>query len=424
MLQDPLLTEAAVSASRLNSRLSGLAAFGARPDGGVDRQALCPQELAARRWLVEPFLARRGYQIAVDDAANVFVRRQGRDAQAPCVLVGSHIDTQPAGGRYDGAFGVCAGLEALDALDAANAVTRSPVEVVIWNNEEGVRFSPGLTGSGVFTHPERLAGLAALIASDGQTMQDACRQACCDMDAFVAGYGKQLAKRPLGAGVQTYLEAHIEQGPILERLKIPVGCVTGIQAVRWLSVSVRGQSAHAGTTPLSVRDDAMVKAVELAAGILALARDGDDDLRLTIGRWQASPNSINTIANAVSFTVDIRHPDAARVDDISRQINEFLPNGASVEVIFTRPATHFDERIIRAIEARSSALGIPSTRLISGAFHDALNLADLCPTAMIFSPSRRGVSHHPDEFTASEDLYQCTRVLTGCVSALADTVPD
>ncbi|MCG8708022.1 M20 family metallo-hydrolase [Brenneria sp. 4F2] len=424
MLQDSLLTEAAVSASRLNSRLSGLAEFGARPDGGVDRLALCPQELAARRWLVAPFLARRDYQLAVDDAANLFIRRAGSEARAPCVLAGSHIDTQPAGGRYDGAFGVCAGLEMLDALDAAAVVTRAPIEVVIWNNEEGVRFSPGLTGSGVFSHPARLAELDAIADSDGQRMSDACRQACCDMESFVADHGERLARRPLGVGVQAYLEAHIEQGPILERLQTPVGCVTGIQAVRWLSIAVRGQSAHAGTTPLSARDDAMAKAVQLAGEILALARSGDEELRLTIGRWQASPNAINTIANAVSFTVDMRHPDAARLDDVSRQIEAFLPVGASAEVIFASPTVLFDDRIIRMIETHSAALGAASTRLISGAFHDALNLATLCPTGMIFSPSRAGISHHPDEFTASEDLYQCARVLTRCVSALAGLVVD
>lgn len=411
----------AVSSSRLAQRLADLASFGARADGGVDRQALCAAECDARRWLVAPFLKRDGYHIGMDAAANLFIRRLGLSEDESPLLFGSHIDTQPAGGRFDGAFGVCAALEVFEALDDSNTTTQCSLEAVIWNNEEGVRFSPGLTGSRLFTHPQQFAEVMACVGSDGQLLKDECHHAYQDMDVFLNEKGHSLVEYPLGRPVTAYLEAHIEQGPILEDKGLSVGCVTAIQASRWYAVTVSGKSAHAGTTPMYARQDAMAKAINLAAQMLSCAeQQNDPDLRFTIGRWSTVPNAINTIANEVCFSIDMRHPDEHALSRVFHCLEPLLSgDDVSIQCLFSEPTQPFNEELIGVIEHASHALQIDSMRLISGAFHDALNLAGHCPTAMIFAPSREGISHHPDEFSSADDLFRCTQVLAASVQQLS-----
>lgn len=412
----------AVSSLRLAQRLADLASFGARADGGVDRLALCAEECDARRWLVAPFLRRNGYQVGMDAAANLFIRRQGMCPDMPPLLFGSHIDTQPAGGRFDGAFGVCAGLEVLAALDDVNATTQYPLEVVIWNNEEGVRFSPGLTGSFLFTHPEQLADVMAGVGRDGRQLKEECAHAYHDMADFMSKKGGALIERPLGRPMAAYLEAHIEQGPLLEEHGLSVGCVTAIQATRWYAITVKGKSAHAGTTPMHARDDAMAKAVDLASSLLAyIGQQNDPQLRVTIGRWSTMPNAVNTIANEVCFSLDMRHPDEQALNRFLDDLNSvLLRDDVTIECLFDEPAQPFDTSLIGVIETASHALNIESTRLISGAFHDALSLAHHCPTAMLFAPSRDGISHHPDEFSSPDDLFRCTQVLAASIVELSE----
>lgn len=413
----------AVAAASLEARLRGLAVHGGAAGGGVARQALSAPELEARRWLVQPFGQRPGYRVGIDAAANVFVRRDGQDAGLAPVMTGSHIDTQPLGGWLDGAFGVAAGLEVFDALDRLGVRTRRPLDAVMWTNEEGSRFAPGLMGSVSFTAPERLG--AFLDACDGEgtrfeAARDAARE---DFRAEARRQGWIGLDTPLARPVHSYVEAHIEQGPVLEADGLQVGCVVAIQGVRWFRITVPGRSAHAGTTPLAARDDAQAKAVRMAHALLEhAAQCGDERLRVTIGRWECSPGSINTIADRVVFTVDARHPEAAALDAVRALLDATLPAGGRIEVLQDKPTVQFDGALVNLAREACAALQLSHRDMLSGAFHDAMPLAGFCPTGMLFAPSRAGISHHPDEDTPVADLTACTRALAWCLVRLAEPV--
>ncbi|WP_427184167.1 M20 family metallo-hydrolase [Bordetella bronchialis] len=414
----------AVDSGRLQARLEGLAAFGAAVPGthrgGVARQALTAQELLARRWLAAAFGGRPGYAVGIDEAANVYIRRQGSDAGAPPVLTGSHADTQPLGGWLDGAYGVAAGLEVFDALDAAGVRTRRAIETVMWTNEEGSRFAPGLMGSVAYVSPGRLAEFRDASDARGVTFGQACADAREDFATAARTAGWQWFDTPLARPLHAYIEAHIEQGPIMEARGLQVGCVTAIQGVRWFRVTVPGRSAHAGTTPASARDDAQAKAIALAHALLDYGRAQEDErLRLTIGRWQCRPDSINTIADQVIFTVDTRHPDARVLDALQARLQALLPPGATVDTLQHKPTVAFDAGLVALARQACRALGLAHDDMVSGAFHDAMPLAGFCPTAMLFAPSIAGISHHPEEHTGIEDLTACTRALAWCLAELA-----
>lgn len=414
----------AVDDARLQARLEGLAQFGAaqpgQPRGGVARQALTEQERLARRWLAAEFAGRPGYAVGVDAAANVYVRRQGSDAGAPPVMTGSHVDTQPLGGWLDGAYGVAAGLEVFAALDAAGVRTRRAIETVMWTNEEGSRFAPGLMGSLSYVCPDRLAEFQDARDAQGVPFGQACAEARADFAAAAREAGWHWFDTPLARPLHAYIEAHIEQGPILEARGLQVGCVTAIQGVRWFRVTVPGRSAHAGTTPASARDDAQAKAIALAHALLEYGRAQDDEaLRLTIGRWQCRPDSINTIADQVVFTVDTRHPDARVLDALQARLQALLPPGATMDTLQNKPTVTFNGGLTALARQACRALRLTHQDMLSGAFHDAMPLAGFCPTAMLFAPSIAGISHHPEEHTAIEDLAACTRALAWCLTDLA-----
>ena len=405
-----------VDGERLIAMQRKLASFGLLANGGVAREALTTVELDARRWLCSAFDGPQ-YRWSIDDAANLFLRRAGTDDDAAPVMTGSHIDTQPVGGWLDGAYGVIAGLEVMRALDDAGIRTRRPLEVAIWTNEEGSRFNPGAMGSSAFATPHRLDTFLNVCDAAGtsfRTARDAARTAT-------------PAAQPthLGRSVHAYIEAHIEQGPVLEDGGQVLGIVTGIQGVRWFEVEVRGCSAHAGTTPLSARKDALMRAAQLVSAIGTLAETQQDPaLRLTVGRFDVARGSINTIADQVVFTIDLRHPDDTTLDRLETAIHDLIDaNDArcSTEMrsLMRRAPTVFDTRILDVLDAAVVATGEPFGRLGSGAFHDAMFLADICPTAMLFVPSRQGISHHPAEDTAEAELIAGARALAGALTALA-----
>lgn len=410
---------ASVRADRLHACLLGLARFGAAAGGGVARQALTAQELQARRWLAGQFAARPGYAVAIDEAANVFVRRLGSDPALPPVMTGSHADTQPLGGWLDGAFGVAAGLEVFEALDEAGLRTRRNLDVVMWTNEEGSRFAPGLMGSVSYSQPERLADFLDVADAQGIRFARARDEAVADLHQAIREAGWQAFEAPLARPVHAYLEAHIEQGPVLAGQGLPVGCVTAIQGVRWYRVTVPGRSAHAGTTPLGARDDAQAKAIGLAHALLEYAQGADPDLRVTIGRWACQPDSVNTIANEVVFTIDARHPRAAELDGFDAFLRARLPAGGCVSMLQDKPTVAFDAALVDMARHACASLGLAHRDMVSGAFHDAMPMAGFCPTAMLFAPSTAGVSHHPDEDTPIADLAACTRALAWCLAELA-----
>ncbi len=405
-----------VSASRLIERVSRLAQFGARPDGGVNRQALTDSELQARRFLAE-YARALGCTAFQDAAGNLFFRREGTDGDAP-VLTGSHIDTQPAGGKLDGAYGVCAGLEVLAALHDMGARTRRPVEVVVWSNEEGCRFAPGSMGSAAFVDPARLPEFRAALDAQGVSYGE-----CVDrMQRELA----DIPLRELQLGTHAFIEAHIEQGPVLEQATVPIGAVRGIQGVRWYRVRALGQAAHAGTTPLEHRRDALRALADLAGRAYAFA-ERTRSLRLTIGTLQLAPGSINTIPGEATLTIDARHPEASALDACEALLSGFcaVPRHGC-EVRFTQtmalPTTWFDDAVRASIREAADRLGLASMEMLSGAFHDSVHLAGHCPTGMLFVPSRAGLSHNPEEHTDAEHLVAGARVLAAVVARHAELV--
>ena len=404
------MTALAVSSTRLQGLLDTLASFGPGANGGMNRQALSEEDLQARAWLIDE--ARKlGCTVWTDACANLFLRREGRE-NLPPVMTGSHIDTQPTGGTLDGCYGVMAGLECLHALHDADVRTRRPIEVVVWTNEEGSRFSPGAMGSSAYVAPERLATYRNNLDKDGVSVGQAL-----DVHAL------RFADIPLRGKIKThaFVELHIEQGPVLEQATIPLGVVSGIQGVRWYQVRCTGASAHAGTTPHSMRNDAMLQAMDGVRHIDALAETlAGDDKRLTFGRWNVHPNAINTIAGEVTFSIDFRHADPAVLAAFDAQLSTCLPTNAELTSLFSHAPTAFDSKVIEVLEHACDATGLPWQRIRSGAFHDAMYLAEHCPTAMLFVPSRDGISHNPLEFTEPTQLLAGAQALAWSLVALAE----
>jgi N-carbamoyl-L-amino-acid hydrolase len=407
-----------VDAERLIRLQRTLAGFGGRGDGGVAREALTSVELDARRWLVEQVQGPQ-YSWHVDEAANLFLRRAGTEDDLPPVMTGSHIDTQPVGGWLDGAYGVIAGLEVMLALDSADIQTRYPLELAIWTNEEGSRFSPGAMGSSAFSNPELLEQFLGSSDAAGVLFAE-------ERDAAVKAM-PAASPVALGRPVSAYVEAHIEQGPVLEVSGCKLGVVTGIQGVRWFEITITGSSAHAGTTPLDVRRDALMTAARLVAHIGDMAEGLEDPaLRLTVGRFDAAPGAINTIADRVRFTIDLRHPVEAVLDSCEQAIRDLVTRGAGactygVRRLMQRAPTKFADDVVAIVDAAVTASGQPSCRLVSGAFHDAMHMADLCPTAMLFVPSHGGISHNAAEDTDEADLVAGARVLAAVLAELSSS---
>jgi N-carbamoyl-L-amino-acid hydrolase len=402
----------AVNQDRLLESIDTLATFGARDDGGVDRPALGERDIEARRFLIERARA-LGCGVHVDACANLFFRREGDAALAP-VMTGSHIDTQPTGGKLDGCYGVLAGFEVLAALNDANVRTRRPLEVAIWTNEEGTRFSPGAMGSSAFVEPSRMARYADVRDSEGMTLSAALDH---HRSAFPG-----LPQRAQHEVAHAFVELHIEQGPQLEDADVPLAVVSGIQGVRWYALHVQGSAAHAGTTPMPLRRDAMTLAIALRQELDAIAHElGRADTRVTFGRWSIEPNSINTIPSAVSFTIDFRHPEASVLAAFDEHAHAIVQrHGARIEALFTHAPVAFDASVLSCIDGACRALDARALHLTSGAFHDAMYLATHCPSGMIFVPSIDGISHNPAEATDAGHLALGARVLAHCLITLCN----
>ncbi|MEQ1658243.1 M20 family metallo-hydrolase [Curvibacter sp. PAE-UM] len=409
-----------VDSERLRTAIAELARYGGRDDGGVARETLTEIDLQARRYLIERARA-LGCSVAIDDCANLFFRRPGR-SDLPPVLTGSHVDTQPVGGKLDGAYGVVAGLEVLQALQDAGIQTERPVEVVVWTNEEGSRFGPGCMGSSAYVDPAKLAGYRAVRDGSQHSFGEAVDRALQAMP--------DVPRRAMQQPLAGFIELHIEQGPVLETAGVPLGVVTGIQSVRWFRVKVSGVAAHAGTTPMDIRTDAMAACIQMAHRLYAeAARRQASGLRLTLGRWVVGPNSINTIPGEVEFTIDMRCVDEGALAEFDAVMRDILQHHAGrtrvvLEAIFERKPTHFPTAMTALVEeacARTCQLAAKPAplALTSGAFHDAMYLADHCPTAMLFVPSEAGISHNASEQTAHADLVLGAQALAYAVTRMA-----
>ena len=406
----------AVSQERLWQRLMELAEIGATAKGGVNRQALSAEDGAARK-LVSQWAAARGFTAYSDPIGNLFFRRAGTDADADPVVTGSHIDSQPTGGKFDGAYGVLAGLEALEAIEDAGIVTRRPLEFVAWMNEEGGRFQPATMGSGVYTGAMDFDEMLAVRDGDGVSVAD-------DLPASLAAT-PDAGPRDFGTRFAAYIEAHIEQGPRLERENKTIGVVTDIQGCRWFAIEVLGQEAHAGTTPNAARKDALKAALAMIAEMQELMADEEDILRFTIGRLVVAPNSPNTVPARAFFTVDFRHPDLAVLTEKGDRIAEICERHAgdlplSVKETYNVPPITFHEHVVGAVRNAVEGQGLSNMDIVSGALHDAKYMNDICPSAMIFVPCADGISHNEIESATPEDLAAGTRVLAEALVALAN----
>jgi N-carbamoyl-L-amino-acid hydrolase len=402
-----------INAQRLHRHLDEVAAFGRTEKGGVNRQALSAEDRAARAWLVARAEA-RGFVTTTDEIANLFIRRAGGDPSLPAILIGSHLDSQPTGGRYDGALGVIAAFECLEALEDAGIATRHPVEAVAWTNEEGSRFEPGAMGSQIHSGAAVLPDWLDHRDRSGCTLAKALN----DTRMALPHLGRHAVGLPAA-----YVELHIEQGPVLEQDGKTIGVVTGIQGTRWFEIVVEGTAAHAGTTPGRYRRDALRMTRQILEALDPIMAE-DEDARVTCGRLTVAPDSINVIPDKVTFNLDLRHVDWRRLDGLEHRLRTEVARWAGRSSRVTRlvdlPPCRFPSPMVDLIEDAAKTLDLPYRRLLSGAFHDALYLARICPTGMIFVPSRGGLSHNEAEFTAPGHIEAGARLLLAVTRRLAE----
>jgi N-carbamoyl-L-amino-acid hydrolase len=403
-----------INADRLWNSLMEMAKIGATPKGGVCRLTLTDLDKQGRdlfiRWCREA-----GCTVTIDKVGNIFARREGRKPQLPAVTTGSHLDTQPTGGKFDGIFGVLAGLEVIRTLNDYGHETDAPIEVIVWTNEEGSRFSPAMMGSGVYAGVFTLDEVMAKQDVDGKTFGDELRR---------IGYAGDAPAKPRPTAA--YFEAHIEQGPILEAEKKTIGVVTGAQGQRWYEVTVTGQEAHAGPTPMSRRKDALVGAARMVDAVNRIGHKHQPDACATVGHMQVSPNSRNTIPGRVFFTVDFRHPVDETLSAMDRELKAACREiadaiGLTVEVkdFWYFPPTPFDPKLVADVRAGAERFGYPHRDIVSGAGHDAVYMAKVAPTAMIFVPCEDGISHNEVENAKPEDLAAGCNVLLHAILAHA-----
>jgi N-carbamoyl-L-amino-acid hydrolase len=353
----------------------------------------------------------------VDDAANLFLRLRGTDDSLPPILIGSHIDSQPTGGKFDGAFGVLAALESVEAIVAAGLRPRRPIEVVSWMNEEGSRFAPGMMGSAVFSGARQLADIERIADKAGITVAAELQK----MRAAEA----HVPRRRCGFPVAAFVEAHIEQGPILERASKAIGVVDGIQGKQTFRVEVDGEENHAGTSPRSARRDALVAAVDIVQALHAAIWDRDDVVRFTIGMFNVSPNVPSVVPARVVFSLDLRHPEADTLRTLGDAIPDICRRAAgrcaiAVSRLLHDPPLEFPIAIRRQLRSIAEKLAIPHMDIASGAGHDARYLHYFCPTGMIFIPCKDGISHNEAEAVTPEHVTAGARVLAEAAFALAD----
>ena len=403
-----------IDGARLWDVLMEMAAIGATRKGGVRRIALTEMDRAGRHRFRELCEA-SGLQVRVDGIGNIFARRPGRDPARPPVLMGSHLDTQPSGGKFDGALGVLAGLEVMRALNEHGIETDAPVELVSWTDEEGSRWGRSMAGSGVWTGTLKQDEVEAFTDADGVTVGDA-------LDA-IGGRGPEPARL---FPADSYFELHIEQGPILEREGVEIGIVTGAQAQVWYDAVATGTDSHAGTTPPSARRDALLCAARVIELVDRTMRARGEDGRGTVGRLAVSPNSSNVIPGEVRFSVEFRHPDPAEIERIAAQFPRdagFIARDTgvalSVREIIRLPAQPFDPACIALVRDAASRLGFSARDIVSGAGHDAVYLALHVPSAMIFVPCRDGLSHNEAESIEPHQAAAGCQVLFEAVLARA-----
>jgi N-carbamoyl-L-amino-acid hydrolase len=393
-----------------------MAEIGATPAGGVCRLALSDDDKLSRDLFVR-WAEAAGCDVRIDGVGNIFARRAGTDADAAPVMTGSHLDTQPLGGRFDGAYGVLAGLEVVRALNDAGQATRAPIDVVVWTDEEGCRFSSKTMGSMVFAGLIAPDAVLAATDPDGRSFGDELQRIGYAGTAPMGGYP-----------VKAYFETHIEQGPVLEEAGIPIGAVLGAQGQRGFMVTVTGEEGHAGTVPMDKRKDAFLGAARMADAVNRVAFTFDPVPVVTVAHVRVRPNSRNTISGETVFSIDSRHPDAdvlpklgAAIVAACQGIADEMGLGVHLQPTAIAEPVLFDGTCVDAIRRSAAARGIACMDVSSGAGHDACKIAAVAPSGMIFVPCEDGVSHNERENATPDDLAAGTEVLYDVVVEAAGT---
>ena len=390
-VQTPIDT-LSINGQRLWDSLMELAQIGATPKGGVCRLTLTDLDKQGRD-LVTGWAREAGMSVTIDKIGNVFMRRPGRDDSLPPIMTGSHIDTQPTGGKFDGNYGVLAGIEVVRTLNDHGIETEAPIEVAFWTNEEGSRFVPVMMGSGVFAKAFTLEHAYAATDTEGKTVKGELER---------IGYiGEQEpGDHPIGA----YFETHIEQGPVLEDNDKTIGVVSGVLGIRWFDCTVTGMEAHAGPTPMALRKDAMLAATRIMQDVVAAAHRHPPHGRGTVGMVQVFPNSRTVIPGRVKFSIDLRNSTDELVDAMVAEVKALADQVArehgvqvQIDLVSSYPAQQFHAECVEAVGRAAARLGYSHMPAVSGAGHDAVYMAKLAPAGMIFIPCKDGISHNEIE---------------------------
>ena len=403
-----------VNGDRLWMRLMQMAEIGATPGGGCNRQALTDADMAGRK-LLSQWAEAAGCRVRVDAVGNLFIHRVGSEDTLPVVMSGSHLDTQPTGGKFDGVYGVLAGLEVIESLNDHAITTVHPLELSVWSNEEGSRFPMAMMGSAVWSGRLPLETAYALTDRAGLSVRDELQRAGLPTNV-------PLARQ----SVKASFEVHIEQGPVLEQKAKTIGVVTGVQHMSRHEVIVQGQEAHAGPTPMDMRRDPIRVLADVLPALYAAAERQGPDARLTIGFIETLPGSPNTVPGSVRFTIDIRHPVAQQYralrDDMNRRVHAALERyelAGDIRCLWEAPGVTFDPICVAAVRSATAALGFNSLEMVSGAGHDSCNVAAVVPTAMVFVPCAGGLSHNEAESALPGDLEAGANVLLHAMLGLA-----
>ena len=400
----------AIDGDRMWATIMETAQIGGTPKGGICRLTLTDLDRQVRDWFRAACEA-AGCSVVVDDMGNIFARRPGRDPTLPPIAIGSHLDTQPTGGKYDGIIGVLSGLEVLRTLNDQGYETNAPIEVIDWTNEEGSRFAPAMLSSGVFAGVFDNAYAYAREDRDGKKFGDELTR---------IGYKGDV---PCGSHkLAAHFEIHIEQGPILEAEAKTIGVVTGVQGMRWYEVTVVGMESHAGTTPMKLRHDALLGAGRMIAAIGEVGWAHAPDAVATVGLIESKPNSRNVVPGSVFFTIDLRHPSdgtvAAMEADMRAKL-EFVAAESGLEIgierVWDSPAVRFDPDCIAAVRRAAEAAGYGHRDIVSGAGHDSAYIARVAPTTMVFVPCEKGLSHNEAEHAEKSDVIAGANVLLRAV---------
>jgi N-carbamoyl-L-amino-acid hydrolase len=405
-----------INRQRLEQSIHELGRIGETPRGGLTRLALSDDDKRARDQMVA-WMREARLRVRIDQMGNIFGERAGADALPP-VMVGSHVDSVPTGGKYDGQLGVLCGLEVIRALDDHGVRTRHPVTLAIFTNEEGARFQPAMIASGVMAGKIHLEDAYNARDKDGLRLVDELER---------IGYlgSEPCVARPLRA----YLELHIEQGPFLEEEGLSVGVVEGIVAISWSRLTIHGVQDHAGPTPMRIRHDALVAAAEVVGGVRRIAKELGGDTVTTVGNLTVQPNIVNAIPGRVVLSIDIRDPRDATLDQARPMLERVVKDACEREGVrwelehyWRVPYTPFDPSVVATVERAAKTVGARYRRIRSGAGHDAQYMAAIAPAGMIFVPSHDGRSHCEEEFTAIDDIEHGANTLLLTALELAEKV--